>query len=90
MSAKSKPIVCPCCGLNGSKALLGVFPFKVCSDSTCACVWGFWSYLAFKMADFFQPNDLGPNGESGWMFLLYEGSYFKALMHSLHIEKEDR
>lgn len=70
-------IVCPLCQYHGTKALVGVFPVKLCLDAHCSCAWGFWSNIAFWMADKLQPR----NGV--WAILAYDGSYFKALWFSL-------
>ena len=75
-----KKLECPLCQKEGSKALLGLFPIKLCLDERCGCAWGIWIDIAFPLASILQPT-LG-----GWLMLLYKGSCLKALWHSLKSE----
>lgn len=71
---------CPLYGAEAERCLLGPFPVWICPDEACSCAWGFWVTPAFWLADKLQPFD--PE-EPGWLLVVYEGSYWRALWASV-------
>lgn len=62
---------CPGCGGRADKVIYLGLPMRLCSDvDGCACLSGFWSFVAFA----FPIHD----GEH-FAFMVYDGSYWSAL-----------
>lgn len=68
--------LCPKCGRLSEKVIYAGIPARLCTDETCSCLWGFWSFLI---------TWLPFNG----IFFVYEGSYLKGLWQWL-FRKDDR
>lgn len=68
MSTK-KEKTCPACNSKVQKVIYFGFPMYLCTSQTCMTLWGFWSFIPC----------IWFNG----MFMVYKGSYLKALYHWL-------
>lgn len=68
------PMECPLCGSEGNRVIYLGLPMKFCSDGSCGCLWGLWSFVA----EYVPISD----GEC-FAFAIYDGSYLRALWHWL-------
>lgn len=71
MMARGK---CPSCGSDGYKIIAGGLPIKLCMDTTCNTIWGFWSNVYVWIL---APIDCFIKRR--FSFMIYKGSYLKAL-----------
>lgn len=72
---KDNQTICPACHREALKVIHFGFPIYLCVNDGCNTVWGFWSRISVRMEMFF--GFLNQSG--GFNFMVYSGSYWKAL-----------
>jgi hypothetical protein len=58
---------CPLCESLSKKVIYMGFPMKMCPDSSCNCMWGFWSWI--------------PRIWFNGVCMEYDGDYLAALVY---------
>jgi hypothetical protein len=65
---------CPLCKGAASRVIYVGLPMSICEDPGCACLFGFWSFVAP-----YVPPTFDEDGEPVFAFTTYDDGYLRAL-----------